>query len=51
MWVSDDQKHTPLQFVAKTSSGTVTAKLLNFKNKCNILDPQVEEKPDAKKTQ
>lgn len=49
MWVSDDRKHTPLRTVAKTSSGTVTAKLLNFKNKCNIIEPDDEEK--AEKTQ
>jgi len=52
MWVSDDSKHTPLRLVAKTSSYTVTAKLLNFKNKCNIID-QDDEKPqkDAEKPQ
>jgi hypothetical protein len=51
LWLSDDSKHAPLQAVAKTSSGTVTAKLLNFKDKCNILDPEVGEKPKAKKSQ
>jgi Protein of unknown function (DUF3108) len=43
MWVSDDSKRTPLRLVAKTSKGTITAKLLNFKNKCNIID-QGDEK-------
>jgi hypothetical protein len=43
MWVSDDSKRTPLRLVARTSKGTITAKLLNFKNKCNIID-QGDEK-------
>jgi hypothetical protein len=46
MWVSDDSKRTPLRLVAKTPSGTVTAKLLNFKKKCNIID-QEDEKPET----
>jgi hypothetical protein len=44
MWVSDDNKRTPLRLVAKTAKGTVTAKLLNFKNKCNIIDQEDEVK-------
>lgn len=44
MWVSDDNKRTPLRLVAKTPSGTITAKLLNFKKKCNIIEPEEEEK-------
>src|SRR5262245_2053155 len=44
IWVSDDNKHTPLRVVAKSGSRTVTAKLLNFKNKCNIIE-QEDEKP------
>jgi len=51
MWVSDDSKHTPLRLVAKTPSGTVTAKLLNFKNKCNIIEQDDEEKPKTEKPQ
>src|SRR5262249_55339260 len=43
MWVSDDSKRTPLRLVARTSKGTITAKLLNFKNKCHIID-QGDEK-------
>jgi uncharacterized protein DUF3108 len=43
MWVSDDSKRTPLRLVARTSRGTITAKLLNFKNKCGIID-QGDEK-------
>jgi hypothetical protein len=48
MWVSDDNKRTPLQLVAKTPRGTVTAKLLNFKKKCNIieLEDEVKQKND-----
>jgi hypothetical protein len=44
MWVSDDNKHVPLRLVAKTSGGTVTAKLLNFKKNCNIIEQEDEEK-------
>jgi len=43
MWVSDDNKRTPLRLLAKTSKGTVSAKLLNFKNKCSIIE-QGDEK-------
>jgi hypothetical protein len=43
MWVSDDSKHTPLRLVARTSAGTVTAKLLNFKKNCQIIEPEAEE--------
>jgi hypothetical protein len=43
MWVSDDGKRTPLRLVARTSKGTITAKLLNFKNKCSIIE-QGDEK-------
>ncbi len=42
MWVSDDNKRTPLRVVAKTPSGTFTAKLLNFKKKCNIIEQEDE---------
>jgi len=41
--VTDDRRHIPLQVFAKTSSGTVTAKLINFKNNCKIEDPETEE--------
>jgi len=44
MWVSDDNKRTPLRLLAKTSKGTVSAKLLNFKNKCSILEQEDEGK-------
>jgi hypothetical protein len=44
MWVSDDNKRTPLRLVAKTSRGTFSAKLLNFKNKCNIIEQEDEGK-------
>ncbi|HEV2663634.1 MAG TPA: DUF3108 domain-containing protein, partial [Blastocatellia bacterium] len=44
MWVSDDNKRTPLRLVAKTPKGTITAKLLNFKKKCNIIEPEDEGK-------
>src|SRR5262245_30811858 len=44
MWVSDDNKRTPLRLVAKTPKGTVTAKLLNFKKNCNIIEQEDEGK-------
>jgi hypothetical protein len=44
MWVSDDNKRTPLRLVARTSKGTITAKLLNFKNKCNIIEQDDEKR-------
>jgi Protein of unknown function (DUF3108) len=44
MWVSDDNKRTPLRLVAKTSKGTFAAKLLNFKKKCNIIEQEEEGK-------
>jgi hypothetical protein len=44
MWVSDDNKRTPLRLLAKTSRGTITANLLNFKKKCNIIEQEEEGK-------
>jgi hypothetical protein len=50
IWVTDDKKHLPLQLAAKTSSGTIKAKLINFKNNCKIQDSETEEKQnDVKK--
>lgn len=46
MWLSDDNRRVPLRLVAKTSSGTITAKLLNFKKDCRLLEPE-EGKGDA----
>lgn len=43
MWVTDDSRHTPLRLIAKTSSGTVIGKLINYKNNCRILDPEGAE--------
>lgn len=42
MWLTDDNKHIPVKLVAKTSSGTVNAKLTNFKNNCKLIDDQME---------
>lgn len=42
MWVTDDNKHIPLRVSAKTSSGNVSAKLLNYKNHCQLIEPQGE---------
>ena len=44
MWVSDDNKHVPLRLIAKTSSGTVSAKLTNFKKNCKIIELDPEQK-------
>ncbi|MFN9743965.1 MAG: DUF3108 domain-containing protein [Acidobacteriota bacterium] len=38
MWMSRDRLHVPLRLVAKTSSGTVTARLLNFRKNCQLID-------------
>jgi hypothetical protein len=43
MWVTDDNKHIPLKLVAKTPSGTINAKLVNFKNKCNLIDDEADK--------
>lgn len=43
IWVSDDDKHVPLRLMAKTSAGSISAKLINFKQKCQILDPEAEK--------
>lgn len=51
MWMTDDNLHIPLKLVAKTSSGTVNAKLINFKNKCKLIDDEEKnpERQDKKK--
>ncbi|MEK7830552.1 MAG: DUF3108 domain-containing protein, partial [Acidobacteriota bacterium] len=46
MWITDDNLHIPVKLVAKTSSGTVNAKLINLKNKCKLID---DEKDQPKK--
>jgi hypothetical protein len=43
MWVTDDKRHTPLRLIAKTSAGTITARLTNFKKNCKIEDAETEE--------
>jgi hypothetical protein len=48
MWVTDDKLHTPLRLVAKSPSGTLTAKLTNFKTNCPVTEPDPEQKPPAK---
>jgi hypothetical protein len=49
MWLSDDNRHVPLRLVAKTPSGTITAKLLNFKKNCQLLETQEEGKEDKER--
>ncbi|MEO6725282.1 MAG: DUF3108 domain-containing protein [Blastocatellia bacterium] len=43
MWLTDDNKHIPLKLIAKTTSGTVNAKLTNFKNNCKLIDDEAEK--------
>jgi hypothetical protein len=50
MWVTDDNLHIPVKLVAKTSSGTINAKLTNFKNKCKLIDDDEQEKNSQKKS-
>lgn len=45
IWMTDDNLHIPLKLVAKTSSGTVKANLLNFKNRCKLIDDEDQKKP------
>lgn len=43
MWLTADKSHVPVKLVAKTSAGTASARLLNFKNNCTIVEPSKEE--------
>jgi hypothetical protein len=43
MWLTADKKHVPVKLIAKTAGGTVSARLLNFKNNCSIVEPGKEE--------
>ena len=47
MWMSRDRLHVPLRLVAKTSSGTVTARLLNFRQNCQLIDVDEEAPPST----
>lgn len=49
MWVTDDNLHIPLKLVAKTSSGSVNAKLINFKNQCKLLDDENDPPKEPQK--
>jgi Protein of unknown function (DUF3108) len=48
IWLSEDRRRIPLRLIAKTSSGTVSAKLIKFKNNCKIEDPEMEETAEDK---
>lgn len=48
MWMSRDRLHVPLRLVAKTSSGTVTARLLNFRQNCQLAEVKEEELDEVK---
>jgi hypothetical protein len=43
MWLTTDKKHMPVKVIAKTGGGTVSARLLNFKDNCAIVEPGKEE--------
>lgn len=43
MWLTADKTHVPVKLVAKTSNGTASARLLNFKANCSIVEPSKEE--------
>jgi len=43
MWLTADKAHVPVKLIAKTSGGTVSARLLNFKANCSIVEPSKEE--------
>jgi hypothetical protein len=43
MWLTADKTHVPVKLIAKTSNGTVSARLLNFKANCSIVEPGKEE--------
>jgi hypothetical protein len=43
MWLTDNKAHVPVKLIAKTGGGTVSARLLNFKNNCQIAEPGKEE--------
>jgi hypothetical protein len=49
MWMSRDKLQVPLRLVARTSGGTVTARLLNFKKNCQLID--IEEKGEEEPPQ
>ena len=44
MWVSRDRHQVPLRLVARTTSGTVSAKLLHYRPDCQIQEPEEREK-------
>lgn len=47
MWMSRDRLHVPLRLVARTSSGTVTARLLNFRKNCQLVEIDEEAPPST----
>ena len=50
LWLTADKTHVPVKLIAKTAGGTVSARLLNFKNNCSIVEPSKEElEPPANK--
>ena len=44
MWLSRDRHQVPLRLVARTTSGTVSAKLLHYRPDCQIQEPEEREK-------
>ena len=43
LWLTADKTRVPVKLIAKTSAGTVSARLLNFKNNCAIVEPGKDE--------
>jgi hypothetical protein len=43
MWLSRDRAQVPLRMVARTTSGTVSANLLNYRPNCQIQEPEERE--------
>ena len=49
MWVTADKLHVPLRLIAKTEGGTVSAKLINFKKNCRVIEPDPDQPPPPEK--
>ena len=43
MWLTDNKAHIPVKIIAKTGGGTVSVRLLDFKQNCQIAEPGKDE--------
>ena len=50
IWMSDDKQHIPLKLHAKTTKGTINAKLTNVKKNCRVIDPDIEDEKQETKS-